>query len=114
MASSVVGNNAFLKVNPSDLTAKASQVQGKIDSMTDLMGQMTTAFNTVSENWQSTAGDTYKEKADTLISEIKESLENLTFYVKDLNNAAAKYEDLESEIQTKVSGLDDASSIFNV
>lgn len=114
MASSVVGNNAYLKVNPADLTAKASQVQGKIDSMTDLMNQMTTTFNTVSENWQSTSGDAYKEKADTLITEINESLTNLSFYVKDLNDAAAKYEDLESEIHGKVSGLDDPASIFNV
>ena len=114
MASSVVGNNAFLKVTPADLTSKAQQVQAKIQAMTDLMSQMTTAFNTVSENWQSTAGDAYKEKADVLIQEIKESLENLSFYVTDLNDAASKYEELESELQGKVSALDDASSIFNV
>ena len=100
MASSAVGKNAFLKVNPADLTAKAAQIQGKIQAMEGLMGQMKTAFDTVSDNWQSTAGDAYKEKALNLISEIKESLENLTFYVKDLNDAAAKYEDLESEINT--------------
>ena len=114
MASSVVGNNAFLKVTPADLTSKAQQVQGKIQAMTELMNQMNTAFNTVSENWQSTSGDTYKEKADVLIQEIKESLENLSFYVTDLNDAASKYEELESEIQGKVGALDDASSIFEV
>lgn len=114
MASSVVGNNTFLKVNPADLTAKATQVQSTITTMEDLMNQMTTTFNTLSENWQSTSGDAYKEKALMLISEVKESLDNLTFYVNDLNDAAAKYEDLESEINAKVSGLEDASNIFNV
>lgn len=114
MASAVVGNNAFLKVNPADLYNKAQQIQAKIQGMTEILNQMTTAFNTVSENWQSTSGDAYRDKADVLIGEIKESLENLEFYVKDLNDAATKYEDLESEIQGKVSSLDDPSSIFNV
>ncbi len=114
MASSVVGKNAFLKVTPSDLRSKAQQVQAKIQNMNDLMGQMTKSFDTLSENWQSTSGDTYKQKADVLIQEIKESLENLSYYVTDLNDAAGRYEELESEIQSKVSALDDASSIFNV
>lgn len=114
MASSVVGNNAFLKVTPADLTTKAQQVQAKIQAMTDILNQMTSSFNIVSENWQSTSGDTYRDKAEVLIKEISESLENLSYYVKDLNDAAGKYEELESEIQGKVSALDDASSIFNV
>lgn len=114
MASSVVGNNAFLKVTPADLNNKAQQLQAKIQAMSELMNQMTASFNAVSENWQSTSGDTYKEKADLLIQEIKESLENLSFYVTDLNDAANKYEELESEIQGKVSALDDPGSIFNV
>ncbi|MCM1577912.1 MAG: WXG100 family type VII secretion target [Ruminococcus sp.] len=114
MASSAVGNNAYLKVKPADLDTKAQQIQTKIGVMTDLMGQMTTAFNTVSDNWQSTSGDEYKSKADTLISEIKESLENLAYYVSDLKEAASKFEQLESEIQGKVGALDDPSSIFNV
>lgn len=112
MASSVVGNNAFLKVNPDDLTAKASQIQNQIESMNGYMGQMSNTFNTVSENWQSTSGDLYKEKALTLIQEIKESLENLLEYVADLNDAAAKYEDLENEVNSTVGGLDDPSGIF--
>ena len=73
MAASVVGTNAHLKVNPSDLTAKASQIQNKINEM-----------------------------------------EALTYYVKDLNDASAKYEDLESTITSNVKALDDPSNIFNV
>ncbi len=114
MASSAVGSNAYLKVNPADLEGKAQQIEGKIGTMTDLMSQMTASFNTVAENWQSTSGDEYKNKAETLISEIKESLENLSFYVSDLREAASKFEQLESEIQSKVSALDDPQSIFNI
>lgn len=114
MASSVVGNNAFLKVTPADLTSKSQQIQSKIQAMSDLMGQMKISFDTVSENWQSTAGDSYRDKAEMLIQEIKESLDNLSFYVTDLNDAASKYEDLESEIQGKVSALEDPAGIFNI
>lgn len=114
MASSVVGNNAFLKVTPADLNTKAQQIQAKIQAMTDILNQMNTSFGTVSENWQSTSGDAYRDKAEILIKEINESLENLSYYVTDLNEAANKYEELESEIHGKVSALDDASSIFNV
>lgn len=114
MADSVVGNNAFLKVNPADLTAKANLIQGKISAMGDIMDQMVNSLKTVNENWQSTAGDSFMNNALKLITEIKESLENLGFYVKDLNDAAGKYEEIESEINGKVSGLEDPSSIFNV
>lgn len=114
MANSVVGNNAFLKVTPTELAAKAAQINGKIDAMEALMQQMNTVFDTVSENWQSTSGDLYKDKATSLIVEVKESLTNLTFYVKDLMDASAKYEELESELNSQVGGLEDPSSIFNV
>jgi len=114
MASSVVGNNAFLKANPADLRAKADQINNQISVMTDCMDSMVTAFNTVSENWQSTSGDAYKEKAETLIREVRESLENLGYYVSDLQTAGEKYEELESTIQGKVSSLSDPGSIFNV
>ncbi len=114
MAGSVLGSNAFLKVSPAELTAKAQQVQGKITAMNDTMSQMANSFTTISDNWQSTSGDTYKEKAEILIQEIKESLDNLSFYVSDLNSAGEKYENLENEIQSNVSSLDDPSSIFNV
>ena len=113
MAGSVVGNNAFLKVSPAELNSKAGEVNTQIQTMSGLMGEMGNNFNTVSENWQSTSGDEYIDKASVLMTEIKESLENLQLYVKDLQDAATKYEDLESEIQGKVSALDDPSSIFN-
>lgn len=113
MAGSVVGNNAFLKVNPSELNSKAGEVNGQIQAMSGIMGEMGNNFNTVSENWQSTSGDEYIDKASTLMTEIKESLENLQVYVKDLQDAASKYEELERDIQGKVSALDDPSSIFN-
>lgn len=114
MASSVVGNNAFLKVSPAELNSKANEVNAQIQTMEGLMTEMSNNFKTVNENWQSTSGDQYIEKANTLMTEIKESLDNLQFYVKDLTDAAAKYEDLESEIQGKVGALEDPSSIFNI
>lgn len=114
MASSAVGNNAYLKVKPSDLNTKAQQVQAKIQAMNDLLTLMTSSINTVNENWQSTSGEAFAKLAEKLIQEIKESLENLGFYVKDLNEAATKYEDLETKIQGSVSSLEDPSSIFNV
>lgn len=114
MAASVVGTNAHLKVNPSDLTVKASQIQNKINEMEALMKQMNSSFDTLAQSWQSTAGDAYREKATVLIGEVRESLDNLTYYVKDLNDASAKYEDLESTITSNVKALDDPSNIFNV
>lgn len=114
MASSVVGNNAFLKVTPDELKAKSTEIRAKISEMEGYLNNITSSFNTVSENWQSTSGDAYREKAEVLIKEISESLTNLTYYVTDLNDAANKYEALESEIQGKVGALEDPSSIFNV
>ncbi len=114
MASSAVGKNAFLKVSPDELKTKSTEVRNKISEMDGYLNQMTTSFGTLSENWQSTSGDAYKEKAETLIKEISESLTNLTYYVTDLNDAANKYEELESQLQSKVSALDDPASIFNV
>jgi WXG100 family type VII secretion target len=114
MASSVVGNNAYLKVTPDELKTKSTEVRSKISEMDGYLSQITNSMNTVSENWQSTSGDAYKEKAIVLVKEINESLTNLSYYVTDLNDAANKYEELETEIQGKVSALDDPSSIFNV
>lgn len=111
---SVLGANAYLKVNPADLTSKATQIQNKIEAMNNTLTGMTNAMDVLHENWQSTSGDAYREKAEALISEIRESLDNLGYYVTDLNDAASKYEELESEIHGKVSALDDASNIFNV
>lgn len=114
MASSAVGANAFLKVNPSDLNTKAGEIQTQISKMEDLMNQMRSVFGMVSENWQSTSGAAYEDKANVLIKEITESLTYLNDYVVDLNTAGSKYEELESELSSRVNNLDDPSSVFNV
>lgn len=111
---SVVGNNAFLKVTPEELRTKANQIQTMIQQMDECLSNMRNSFTTVSDNWGSTAGDAFKERADVLIAESAESLENLRFYVDDLNQAAAKYDEVEADLQSKVGALGESSDIFNI
>lgn len=115
MASSVVGNNAFLKVSSAELNNKSQQIDNKIQAMTDIMNEMKSCFDAIIENFQSTSGDDYKSKCDILIQEIKESLDNLSEYAADLKEAGNKVESNEGNIGGDVVGqLDDPSGIFNV
>lgn len=107
--------NAILKVKPSDLNDKAREIGDEIQNMDNCMNNIQSTMQAVTSSaWQSTSGDNFIGRVNTLMTEIQESLTNLGFYVNDLKDAAGKYEEVEGQINSAVENLNDPSSIFNV
>lgn len=96
----------ILKVDPSEVRTKASEINSQKQLMESLMQEMTNKVNELDSAWDSESGRAYVEKYTNVTREIQDSLEALEQHVTNLNNAASTYEDLESAQTQAVNALD--------
>ena len=102
----------ILKVTPEEVRTKAKQIQDKQQQMEGLMDQMKSLVNGLNDCFDSDSGRLYQEKYTNVTKNIQASLENLKKHVRNLEDAANKYEEVEGTQKTQNQSLS-AENIFS-
>lgn len=95
----------ILKVDPEQVRTKAAEIKAQKQSMEALMNSMGSKVNELDAVWNSESGKAYVEKYSNVKQEIQDSLNALEQHVTNLNDAAAKYEDMEQNQAQQVNAL---------
>lgn len=95
----------ILKVTPEEVHTKAAQIQNKANELRTLMGEMKTMVDNLINVWNSESGRTYQEQYSNVTRNIERSLETLEQQVRNLEEAASRYEELEQSQRAAASSL---------
>ncbi len=95
----------ILKVEPEQVRAKAREINSQKQMMESYMQEMNAKVNELNEAWNSESGKAYVQKYSQLHKEIQDSLDALLQHVNNLNEAAQKYEEMESTQARTVDAL---------
>ncbi len=95
----------ILKVDPAQVRTKAGEISTQKQIMETLMSEMKTKVGGLNEAWNSESGKAYVEKYENVAKEIQDSLNALQQHINNLNDAAAKYEEMESTQTQQVNAL---------
>lgn len=95
----------ILKVTPEEVRSKASDIDNQKTFMKTYLQDMQGKVNQLQDAWNSPSGQEYYTKFTTLSKQIEAALDDLTQHVTNLNEAAAKYEQAESQQKSLVEGL---------
>lgn len=95
----------ILKVDPAQVRAKAGEISSQKQIMESLMSDMKGKVNELNEAWNSESGKAYVEKYENVSKEIQDSLNALQQHITNLNDAATKYEEMESTQTQQVNAL---------
>lgn len=94
-----------LRVTPEEVRTKAKQIQNKQQLLEDLMDQMKMLVSNLEDCFDSDSGRLYQEKYGNVTKNIQSSLENLSKHVRNLEDAANKYEGTEDGQKSGVQSL---------
>ena len=100
----------ILKVTPEEVNTKAGQIESQKQLMETYMADMQSKVNDLQSAWDSPSGKAYYAKYTSLSQSIKASLNELATHVTNLKDAAAKYEQVNTETNTLVENLSDLST----
>ena len=102
-----------LKVTPDEVRSKAKEIETQKGRMQQLMQEMQQQVNKLSsEQWKSQSGMDYVTKYQSVQKNCMSSLETLMSHIRNLTDAANKYDELERMQAQKVGSLN-TSNIFN-
>ena len=95
------GAAAFLStllVEPDALRQKASMAEKKIQAMQTVFEEMETTVNRTNNYWIGEAGDAHREYFTSKKPDIEEMFKRLTEHVRELNQMASVYSNVEKEV----------------
>ena len=95
------GASAFLStllVDPDALRKKASVAEKKIQAMQIVFEEMETTINRTNNYWIGEAGDAHREYFSSKKPDIEEMFKRLTEHVRELNQMASVYSNVEKEV----------------
>lgn len=95
------GAEAFLStllVEPDALRQKASVAEKKIQAMQTVFEEMETTINRTSNYWIGEAGDAHREYFSSKKADIEEMFKRLAEHVRELNQMASVYSNVEKEV----------------
>ena len=95
----------ILKVTPEEVRAKANEINNQKSMMESYLQDMQGKIAQLQDAWNSPSGQEYVNKFNQLVTSIKGSLNALQKHVTNLNDAAAKYEQVETEQKNIVQQL---------
>ena len=95
----------LLKVNPEQVREKATQISQQRAQMEEIMTELQTKVNLLSEYFKSESGQAYTEKYTNLSRNIKASLDAVMKHVTNLNDAANTYDSGEHTQKVKADNL---------
>lgn len=95
----------ILKVTPEEVHTKAQQIQSKRSELNTLMTDMKSIVDNITESWNSDSGRAYQEQYTNVTRNINNSLEVLATHVRNLEDAASKYADIEESQGTAAKAL---------
>ena len=87
-----------LLVEPDALRQKASMAEKKIQTMKTVFEEMETAVNRTNNYWIGEAGDAHREYLMSKKPDIEEMFQRLTEHVRELNQMASVYSNVEKEV----------------
>lgn len=102
----------ILKVTPEEVRAKAAEIGTQKSMMETYLSDMQGKMNQLQDAWQSPSGQEYINKFNTLVNSIRASLDALQKHTTNLNDAAAKYEEVENQQKNLVEQLN-TDNIFS-
>lgn len=101
-----------LLVTPEEVSAKALEISNQKEAMEELMKDMNKKVDSlVQEAWIGEAGSAYQQQFQFVTQEVRDALTRIETHVRNLNDAAKAYDQLENETKSQVSALD-TSNIF--
>lgn len=96
----------ILKVDPVEVRSKADQINAERTKMAALMDEMRQKVAALPNDvWNAASGEAFVEKYQNVTRNINGSLDRLMAHVRNLTDAAARYEQGEAEIKSKVQSL---------
>jgi len=102
-----------LKVTPEEVRSKAQQIESAKRRMDDLMNQMQQAVNRLpAEFWRSRSGTDFGQRYQHVQKNCQGALTTLMTHIRNLRDAAARYDEIEQKQVQKVSQLN-TSNIFD-
>lgn len=102
-----------LKVTPDEVRTKAKEIEAQKNLMQQMMQEMQQQVNKLpSEYWKSQSGTDYGSKYQSVQKNCNGSLETLMTHIRNLVDAANKYDEIERQQVQKVSSLN-TNNIFN-
>lgn len=94
-----------LKVNVEELESKTEEMAGVKSVMEELMGNMKSTVDSLSDAWNSGAGSSFIGRFGSVVMEINDSLTNLESHITKLKEAAEEYRNTESEVNNIINDL---------
>ncbi len=102
-----------LKVTPDEVRTKAKEIEAQKNQMQQLMQAMQQEVSKLpAEYWKSQSGTDYGSKYQSVQKNCNGSLETLMTHIRNLVDAANKYDELERSQAQKVQALN-TNNIFN-
>lgn len=95
----------ILKVTPEEVKQKAQQITAQKSVMEGLMAEMQSKVTELQEYWRSTSGENFVAKYQSVSKNVQGSLDTLYKHIQNLSDAAASYEQLETEQAKKIEAL---------
>lgn len=104
---------AILKVTPDDVRTKAKEIETQKSQMQQIMQEMQQQINKLpADQWKSQSGADYGTKYQSVQKNCNGSLETLMNHIRNLVDAANKYDEIERQQVSKVDGLN-TSNLFD-
>lgn len=95
----------ILKVSSDEVRTKAGEIETQKAMMQTLMEEMQSKVNLLADYWQSQSGQDYTTKYQNITRNINGSLETLMGHIRNLNDAAQRYEEIENNQVQKTQSL---------
>ena len=95
----------ILKVTPDLLSAKAGEFESSRSQIMTMISDMQSKVAAMKSSWEGTAADSFQSKFAMLNDDIEYLNSIIIEHVKDLNDLAAQYAQLDPSIESVVSAL---------
>lgn len=102
----------ILKVTTEEVRGKAQEISSQKEVMENQMEEMVAQVQSLEQSWEADSGNKYVEQYQTVVTNIRNSLQALQNHVTNLTQAAERFETLENQQTQAVSSLD-TTSIFS-
>lgn len=95
----------IIKVATDEVRSKANQVSNQRSVLENLMNDMRSQVDLLSDYFKSESGSIYVQKYQDVTKNINNSLEAIQVQINNLNAAADEYDRIESEQKQKANAL---------
>ena len=94
-----------IKISLGEVSATAGAIRTLNTSLNDKLLEIQKQMNDLASTWQSPAGETIREKFNSLVTAFENYKQIIEAYAKFLDNTVSSYEATESQIQNNASAF---------